>query len=292
MYNLPCRYQKNTGGNVFKCTLIFGIVFVFVFQPVLASPDPNPIPDSLYGKIHLFALVGQSNMVGYAPLPRIQKTSPTIYNFTMGYRWQIGREPTFTDDAHVDMVSYNTDPRFGAPRFSPGLPFALYLQDLRPDYPIGLIPCAHNYSSITDWQRNLSDQSLYGSCLKRIRAASTVGTLSGVLFYQGETDVVDSIRADAWAENFTQFVSDFRADTNSPNLPIVFAQIGPSWANPLQPYWTTVQDEQASISLPNVEMIRTSDLVLSNYHLNLSSEIEAGYRFAQAMDGLLLQEQP
>ena len=83
----------------------------------------------------------------------------------------------------VDMVSENRLAGFG-----PGMDFAFGSLERHPDIVIGLIPCAKNSSGIIQWQRDLSDQSLYGSCLKRARAASPMGEIAGILFFQGETD--------------------------------------------------------------------------------------------------------
>ena len=59
------------------------------------------------------------------------------------------------------------------------------------DMAIGLIPCAKGGSLIHDWRRNLDDNTLYGSCLKRARAASLMGNVAGLLYFQGEIDAVD-----------------------------------------------------------------------------------------------------
>ena len=45
-------------------------------------PTPSDIPAVAdQGNLHLFALMGQSNMSGIDAVPTIQQLSPTIYNF-------------------------------------------------------------------------------------------------------------------------------------------------------------------------------------------------------------------
>jgi len=281
--------QKSFGfGNVLRA---IGIPYPTSVPPTDA-PALVEIPQAYIGRMALFILAGQSNMSGWAPVPEDEKTDPRIYVFGNDYHWRIAREPVDNPYNQVDKISLDRAAAFG-----PSLAFALTMLEHDPDMVIGLIPCAKSSTSIVEWQRNLSDQSLYGSCLKRARAASPMGQLSGVLFYQGEEDAVDPTRypqhdpsPSQWSQLFSSFVSAMRTDLDSPDLPIVFAQLG---ADPISvdlPNWVLVKEQQSSIQLPMTAMIITEDLpLMDGLHFTTDSYRTIGKRFADAYWELMLR---
>jgi hypothetical protein len=250
------------------------------------------IPNEHQGRMHLFILAGQSNMVGWAPIPEGERTDPRIYVFGKNYRWRIADHPIEDASNQVDIVSENLLAGFG-----PGIDFALALLESQPDIVIGLIPCSKNSSGIIQWQRDLSDQSLYGSCLKRVGAASPMGEVAGILFFQGETDAADPVlypdplpHPSAWSELFIAFITDIRNDLKQPDLPVVFAQIGSNWAPEAYPNWDSIMQQQASLQLQKSAMIRTSDLTLHDgIHFTTDSYRIIGRRFADAYRDLVGQ---
>ena len=252
---------------------------------VVVGPVIDEIPESFQGKLYLFILAGQSNMVGWAPIPAGEKTDPRIYVFGKDYRWRIADHPIEDAQDQVDFISENRIAGFG-----PAMSFAFTSLEHHPDIVIGLIPCAKNSSGIIQWQKDLSDQSLYGSCLKRVRAASPMGNLAGMLFFQGETDAADPVRYPEpvphpfdWAKLFEAFITDFRTDLQEPQLPVVFAQIGPDAQSDHVPNWETIQTQQADLRLPMTTMIVTDDLMLlDELHFTADSYRIIGRRFAEA----------
>ena len=250
--------------------------------------SPATIPEQLQGKLKLYVLVGQSNMVGTADVPKDIMTSANIYAFGNDYHWQTAIAPVDDATNQVDAISIDKDAGFG-----PALPFAQALIAENNNQIIGLVPCAKSGSSITDWEKSPSDQSLYGSCLKRVRAASTMGTVSGILFFQGETDAIapekfPSLNPDpaAWAEKFATFAYNFRADIGSPGVPLVYAQLGQPADLEELPYWETVQQQQASLQIPNAAMVTTKDLPMEGVHFTAQGYKTIGERFAAAMNSL------
>ena len=284
--------QKYFGvGNILRAV---GIPYPTAGAPVLSNELPVvEIPQAVQGKMHLFILAGQSNMVGWAPIPEGEKIDPRIYVFGKDYRWRIADHPIEDASNQVDKVSENRNAGFG-----PAMDFAFATLEHQPELVIGLIPCAKNSSGIIQWQRNLSDQSLYGSCLKRIRAASPMGQISGILFFQGETDAADPIlypepppHSSDWSELFSAFITDLRADLHEPELPVVFAQIGSNDSPEAFPNWNVVREQQSSIQLPITAMITTEDLpLMDGLHFTTDSYRMIGKRFAQAYWSLM--EQP
>lgn len=234
----------------------------------------------------IFLLIGQSNMTGVAPLDGPQEVDPGLFVFGNDYRWHYATDPLDRSENQVDLVSHDGD----FPGVGPGMSFAKTLHELNPELQIGLVPCAKIGASMDAWERDLSDQTLYGSCLKRAKAASVQGEICGILFFQGEKDARKTETAEAWKRKFERFVSDIRMDLGKPDLPIVFAQIGSHDDPQRYPAWDIVQEQQASVDLPGVVIIRTDDLPIGDLaHFTSDSYRTIGERFATGMDSLLVK---
>lgn len=242
---------------------------------------PAPVqvlPDSVIGQIELFVLAGQSNMSGRGSLDAQGRTPvPGAYVFGNDYRWHPAREPIDDTTRQVDLVS-----RDAVVGVSPARSFAAVLRKARPSRSIGLIPCAKGGSSITQWQPSLRETTLYGSCLKRIQAASTVGQVAGILFFQGETDALSPettsqpVVGARWDSSFSALVKRWRSDLKRPNLPVVYAQIGSLDAVSSQfSGWTAVQESQRRLDLLKTQMVVTQGLPLQEDGLHYTTE---GYR--------------
>lgn len=244
------------------------------------------IPEEFRGELSLFILAGQSNIAGRGAVPEWAETANSlVFLFGNDYHWRIAVEPIDDPTDQVDGVSL--DPDAG---FSPGLAFATALLRQRPELAIGLIPCARGGSSIHAWRRSLSDATLYGSCLKRVRAASTMGEVVGVLFFQGEADAIDPelyqetiLFPEVWADKFRALVSGWRDDLGLAELPVVFAQIGTHTAPDLFINWEIVKEQQRLVEIPFSAMITTDDLALQDgVHFTPESYQTLGQRFADA----------
>ena len=251
------------------------------------GPTPMEIPAEAIGHMDLYILGGQSNMVGYGEIhPEDAEIDPRVLVFGNDYRWRLAREPIDDPTGQVDLVSID----IGA-GFSCGTTFAKTLLSYNPSAYIGLIPCAKSGSSIAEWQRNLNENSLYGSCLKRTLAASPMGRIRGLLFFQGETDALDpdlepqKIKSPSqWGKKFSKFVRDIRSDLKIYDLPIVFAQIGGNKNSKEFKNWGIVQKEQGKVRLPNCRMIKTDDLSLKDtLHFDRRSYRIIGERFGKGI---------
>lgn len=298
-----------------------GFVSAFVYwkkpdlpEPVQRHLPPSAIPLPLQGKLSLFVLAGQSNMSGRGGPVDFPDTG-RIFLFANDYHWKVAREPIDDSDHQVDAVSVDANAGTG-----PGLAFASALAKAYPGKAFGLIPCAKGATTLFEWERRLGDDTLYGSCLKRVQAASVMGHLEGLLFFQGEWDALDeggesgliapnwispgkhpgarvlyakeNLKSrlsfnrpspSAWTDMFADFVDDFRRDVRRPDLPVVFAQIGIQTKPDRYPHWDEVKNSQESVSLPRVSMIKTDDMELGDsVHYTTRSYVLIGERFADA----------
>ncbi len=270
---------------IFVVGIFFGILLPrdqAIEKSLSKTSAESAIPSEFEGKLSLFILAGQSNMSGRGELlPEI--TNPKIFVFGNDYKWHLASEPVDDATGQIDKVSQD----FHA-GYSPAFSFARQLLKYNPNQIIGLIPCAKGGSSIAEWQRNLSEKSLYGSCLKRVKMAAKNGHISGVLFFQGEADALKP-KPNAkfppfpgrWAAKFTQFIDDFRGDLSQPNLPVIFAQIGSTKSPNLYINWQEVQQQQEEANLSYAAMIYTRDLPLKDdVHFTTASYQKIGERFA------------
>src|SRR5688500_4593904 len=96
-------HKKIGVGNILRCA---GVPYPAA-APHSASPGKPvvDIPPAHKGKLSLFILAGQSNMVGWAPVPEDVVTDPRLYVFSNDYHWRVASDPV--DDAYdqVDQVS-------------------------------------------------------------------------------------------------------------------------------------------------------------------------------------------
>ncbi len=112
---------------------------------------------------------------------------------------------------------------------------------------------AHNGTLIAYWQRGTP---LYTRMMNEVKNNHN----SVVVFWQGEGEGISQTYI-PWAQEFTKMVRCLREDVGF-EVPIVYVQIGQiaSVIYPSTPYWTTVQEEQASVRLPNTIMISAADM--------------------------------
>ena len=314
--HFSCIWQRKFSsfpkqGMVFGALLLLGVFLGHGLSPRIARSfsdktplssntseaelSLDPIPSNYQGKLSLFILAGQSNMSGLGQMqPDDQFTHPQMYVFGNDYHWRLAKHPLDSVANQVDLVSAESKP----PGVGPGIAFAEQLLSYDADLVIGLIPCAKGGSAISEWQRNLAEDTLYGSCLKRILAASVMGDVKGVLFFQGEADAITpelfpevSFYPLQWGRFFNQYVRDLRQDLNQPSLPIVFAQIATTTRADLLPNWEQVKVQQETVDIPLVTMIKTDDLALQDYvHFTSESYEIVGRRFAHAYWRLVSQK--
>ena len=144
----------------------------------LASPV---IAERLQGRLKLYVLIRDSRTWwGRRKFPADIATSANIFTFGNDYRWQVARPPIDSPQNQVDVVSLDESAGFG-----PAMPFAQSLIEENNNQIIGLIPCAKNGSSITEWQKSPSDSTTVWILLEASAGSLTHGNCQRHYFLSG-----------------------------------------------------------------------------------------------------------
>lgn len=243
----------------------------------------------------LWLLAGQSNMQGVGNNEDVEEPDPRVLIFAMNDTWRVAEEPIHRlpesrdivhskveDDAErAKLVMDVTDWTKGA---GLGLPFAKAVAEAT-GRPIGLVPCAHGGTSMTQWSPEGRDQggaTLYGAMYRRFQEVG--GKVKGVLWYQGESDSTDEA-APEYFRKFSEFIEAVRRDFEQPELPFYYVQIGRLTVtdNPLLKNWNRIQMDQLRLesALPNVGMVATVDLSMDDLiHIGTPGLKVVGHRLA------------
>jgi hypothetical protein len=162
--------------------------------------------------LHVYLLIGQSNMAGRAPLTESEsETLERCYLLNHEGRWELIRHP---------LNRYSTIRKgIEMQRMNPGYSFAKTLLDREKDISIGLVVNAQGGTRIEQWKKGTH---FYNEAIKRTKAAQETGTLKGILWHQGESD---SGNHGAYLQALTQLVRDLRNDLGDDSLPFVAGQV-------------------------------------------------------------------
>ena len=125
---------------------------------------------------------------------------------------------------------------------------------------IGVINCAVGGSEVTEWQKGSAN---YMNALFAANECLEAGDrIVGMFHMQGEAESGNIIKAAKWKVLTLKFFRQFRVQIGLPDLPVVFAQIGPKPTDLLRPCWGMVQNKQTALNYewPEFRMIVTSDI--------------------------------
>ena len=153
-----------------------------------------------------------------------------------------------------------------------------------PNIAIGLVPCVVGGSSL---RRRIKGGDLYQHALDQARLASRAGTLSGILWHQGESNASGIKDAEPYESRLTAMIRDFRQDLGMPDLPVVIGQSGPFLNPQNQPYADIVRTAIRRIpeDVPDAGFAGSTGLVDKGgpLHFNAEAQREIGVRYARAM---------
>lgn len=165
-------------------------------------------------KTDAFLMIGQSNMCGRGDFgvvaPIVDKE---IYMLRNG-RFQIMSEPV-NPDRGIFYGQYRSGVCL-APSFA--LKYKEYSGNK-----VGLIPCADGGTSITLWQPGCV---LYENAVFNTKLALRKSTLKGILWHQGEADVVNEERTEKYPELFVNMIEHMLEDIGCGPVPVLMGELG------------------------------------------------------------------
>lgn len=276
--------------------LVLGLLMLRAAEPAPPATEAPPAGfPTARESLHVFLLMGQSNMAGSGCCnpsdpwqPGDKEPVPGI--FILGgegrvndakpvgpVRWRAGAHPV-----HVAQ---------GYECFSLGIDFAKTYMARHPGVKVGLVPCAWGGAGIDGLKKG---SKIYENALLRAAEAEKVGVIRGVLWHQGESDTVSDALAGAYAGKLDRLVADLRADLRRPDLPFV--------AGELARFYGTGKGHSAPERVARIGIVRRATLELptrvahtavvtseglssvdaNQVHFNRASYVELGRRYAAA----------
>ena len=231
--------------------------------------------------LHLFLLVGQSNMAGRGEIEDGDRV-PIEHVFALNAR---GEWVAAVDPVHWDKPSAGV-----------GLARAFAVEYLKhhPGVSIGFIPAACGGSPISSWAPGEYFEGThshpYDDALTRFHQAAPSGTLKGILWHQGESDRSPEL-APRYEQALTALIQRFRRDLHAAQVPFVIGQLGQfAGAGPWDANGLEVDRAQRSVAARvGFSAFVSSDGLTSNadhLHFNAASLREFGRRYAVALAGI------
>lgn len=104
-------------------------------------------------------------------------------------------------------------------KLGPGYSFARTMAESMNNKVIGLVVNAKGGTSIMEW---MPGKLLYNEAVKQAKEAMKSGTLRGVVWHQGESDVS---KTDIYLEKITILIQSLRKDLGNPDLPFVAGEL-------------------------------------------------------------------
>ncbi len=261
---------KKTYRTIFLCGL------VILLQPLHLKSQPN-----IYAKsgippenLEIFLLIGQSNMAGRAEIQKQDSdTLESVFLFTgiYGQEWEKAANP---------LNKYSTVRKeLSMQKLGPGYTFAKKMSRNLQGKQIGLVVNAKGGTSIDEWAPG---KELYKEALSRTKLALIHGSLKGVIWLQGESDV-DKI--DAYPEKINGLINSLRNDFKINDLPFVAAQLSEdnSQRKAFNHMLIHLPERIEKMAVISSDSTTTFD----GTHFNSESQRLLGERFAREMRKLL-----
>ncbi len=259
------------------CGMRFIAAFVFLMGSIArgeaAKPAEAPVTPPAKEKLHIYLLMGQSNMAGRDRSKLAdQVDNPRVLAFSQDGKWMIARDPIHPKERHIE------------PGAGPGIPFANEMATADTGVTIGLVPCAVGGTPLKRWVKG---GDLYARAIERAKAAAKDGVIKGVLWHQGEADSGKQETADSYGKRLGGMIQDLRKDLGEPDLPVVVGEIGGFLDKRRNPHADTVRAEIKRIPsrVPHTGFAGSEGLGHKGDKLHFSADAakSLGERYAKAM---------
>ena len=228
------------------------------------SPPPDTAADEPKESLHVYLLIGQSNMAGRATIAK--KDKGVIENCLLlndEDEWEAARNP---------LNRYSSVRKdLGMQKLGPGYGFTQTMIKQRRGVTIGLVVNARGGTSIEQWMKGTKN---YSEAIRRVTEARKAGTLKGVLWHQGEAN---RDKSDGYLEKLTTLINDLRKDLGEPDLPFIAGQVKD--VPVINRQIAELPGKVVSTAVAGSEGLTTFD----RFHFDAKSTRLLGQRYAQAM---------
>ncbi|PZX55877.1 protein of unknown function (DUF303) [Algoriphagus ratkowskyi] len=191
---------------------------LLIFLLILGCTSQKNIPATTSKEnLHLYLLMGQSNMAGRGKVEALDTLShPRVMMLDKDMNWVSARDPM-----HFDKSAAGT---------GLGLTFGKIMANNNPSIKIGLIPTAVGGSSINYWfADSLFSQTNtypYDDMIRRTKKAMETGALKGILWHQGESDSNSEEALNGYRQKFEAMLDSLKSDLGIESIPLVMGEIG------------------------------------------------------------------
>jgi len=248
---------------------------LLVLTGTLAQADEKSVQLPEKEQVHLFLLIGQSNMAGRGKVAEQDlKPHPRVVTFNKAQQWVPAVDPLHFDKPNAVGVGL-------------GKTFAEIVAEANPEVTIGLIPCAVGGSSILAWEPGAFDKATnthpYDDMLVRCRAALKDGTLKGILWHQGESDC-NATRAPMYEQKLHALLRRLHSELDAEKVPFILGQLsqfdGKEWNEHKQQ--VNAAHQNLAKHFPLIGFVTSEKLVHKgdNVHFDAASYREFGKRYA------------
>ncbi|AWB65141.1 hypothetical protein C2869_01195 [Saccharobesus litoralis] len=223
----------------------------------------------------IYLLIGQSNMAGRAPIPA-EPPLTEDQHLVAAKAFVLNGEGQMIPAQHPLNLYSTIRKKVSMQKAGPGLSFARTMLHNQTANKIGLVVNARGGTKIEQW---CDDCQYYKDAIARAKLATRYGTLKGILWLQGESDVK---QPKGYLEKLSDLVGRLRQDLALPHIPFVAAQV-------YQMPAINQQIAQLPNWVENTGVVSTHDLhAPDKLHFDFASVETIGRRFAHEM--LTLQQ--
>lgn len=240
---------------------------IFIFAAILAFANELKLPEK--SKFRLVLLIGQSNMAGRGFVtPEDKVPNPRVVMLDKSGNWVPAVDPV-----HYDKRSAGV---------GLGRTFANLLAEEDKDTVIGLIPAACGGSSLIYWKPGAyfkqTKSHPYDDAVSRTKRAMKDGTLTAILFHQGESD---GRRCKEYHSMLSQLIDMLRNELNAKEVPFIIGQL--STVKPMNKTKAAVDSAHrlCAAECQPAGFVTSENLTLNpdNIHFDRKSLIEFGKRY-------------
>lgn len=254
---------KLTSYPAFHLLLVMAVCAGFAWSVEAYAADANA---SAPKDLHIYLLIGQSNMAGRAPIPDdAAGVLERCYLLNDKNQWEPAKNP---------LNRYSTIGKgVGMQKLGPGYGFAKSMLEHDKNIRIGLVVNARGGSKIDQW---LGKSKYYWGARGRMKVAMQSGQVKGILWHQGESD---SGAPEDYLEKLKVLIGNLRGDLGDADLPFVAGQIANSPAQPINDEIARVPEVVHATGVARSKGLTTQD----RWHFDTKSQLLLGRRYAEQM---------